>query len=775
MTVWNDTCECECVYRVCAYCLASCSFALKARVRGRRLLATRLVSCATWSTRSRNSSGSGPVLRNGRLFAAHFTFHIQALKQHPIHAAHSNNQRLPRPPYQWHCPLLSGQFSLPLPCIANTALASPATATTATSANSRHLTPRLPSLAWPSGMSSSPTSPLSLSSSCSAHTVTASDTSFVTLFHIVPVSVICGFLSIEDVLTVASVDCATRRLLFSSPAVRRTRVFTSSRCLPGLPTVSSHSSSPPPQLSSCDVVQLVEAKGFWPDPMPADWPLTLASLLRYPNLRRLHAEDSLFARLGDRRQQQQQQQHPSPSALSPSLSSMRHLTRLSLFIPYGDPLRVEDMRLLATLPVLASFEARHTKFARGNRTTQQQWQALTASQQPRRATRKAEQLGSREADKEDDERQHEEEEEEGEQEENKAQQRQHEDDDSEEEADVYGDYEPWELPHDPSLPRKYSALLLFLHTLATKPSLVHLVLDSCRITPFVLDHMPVWPQLLSLSLLWNSQLSVYDFETAATRFPSLTSLTSPNCSDAAIAHLVRLPALEELRFPHYQTTDPLGVHVQTSARGFLSFSEATKLRSIYYSPPERDSKKLPRVTAFPSPVSALTHLTRLTIPATWPVDELLSKHRFEHLRCLALLEQWSRGFRCPQTDALLMPLVKPLDVVVAGREQRQAARLARRRAAGKAEEYKREVEGEKEAERADPVIPADNASNFPSLECLDLPYGRYILCRGSPHCGDVGAWMMAQLRRSYEYEIAEEWKAEMTTLGRAELLKSIMA
>ena len=35
--------------------------------------------------------------------------------------------------------------------------------------------------------------------------------------------------------------------------------------------------------------------------------------------------------------------------------------------------------------------------------------------------------------------------------------------------------------------------------------------------------------------------------------------------------------------------------------------------------------------------------------------------------------------------------------------------------------------------------------------------------------------MMAQLRRSYEYEVAAEWEADCTTLGAAELLKSIMA
>ena len=33
--------------------------------------------------------------------------------------------------------------------------------------------------------------------------------------------------------------------------------------------------------------------------------------------------------------------------------------------------------------------------------------------------------------------------------------------------------------------------------------------------------------------------------------------------------------------------------------------------------------------------------------------------------------------------------------------------------------------------------------------------------------------MKAQLRRSYEFEVAGEWEAETVTLGEAELLKSI--
>ena len=63
--------------------------------------------------------------------------------------------------------------------------------------------------------------------------------------------------------------------------------------------------------------------------------------------------------------------------------------------------------------------------------------------------------------------------------------------------------------NDLSPPEAHSALLLFLHALASKPSLVHLDLISCDITPFVLDHMPVWPHLLSLDLHDNASLDDY--------------------------------------------------------------------------------------------------------------------------------------------------------------------------------------------------------------------------------------------------------------------------
>ena len=64
---------------------------------------------------------------------------------------------------------------------------------------------------------------------------------------------------------------------------------------------------------------------------------------------------------------------------------------------------------------------------------------------------------------------------------------------------------------DPSLPQKHSALLLLLHALASKPSFVHLQIIAA-LNPFVFDHMPVWPHLLSIDVSRRSHLRRYCFE-----------------------------------------------------------------------------------------------------------------------------------------------------------------------------------------------------------------------------------------------------------------------
>ena len=254
----------------------------------------------------------------------------------------------------------------------------------------------------PSSSSSSSSSSTSSSSSATP-TAAASHSSFATLFHSLPATAICTFLHTTDVLSVApwkrytellrlrdllslaSVDRATRRRLLSSPAVWRARVFASVA-----PPSSAPISAALP--SWCLAVQLVRTEGVETrKPIPEGWCVEFAHLARYPNLRRIHATWRLITHYGNA---------AAPITLSPSLSSMRHLTRISL--DDSGKLSVDDMRLLATLPVLASFAVRMTDFASGNEQTLRQWQALAASRQSRRSAKgDVGQLGEEEEGKED--------------------------------------------------------------------------------------------------------------------------------------------------------------------------------------------------------------------------------------------------------------------------------------------------------------------------------------------------------------------------------------
>ena len=59
-----------------------------------------------------------------------------------------------------------------------------------------------------------------------------------------------------------------------------------------------------------------------------------------------------------------------------------------------------------------------------------------------------------------------------------------------------------------------------------------------------------------------------------------------------------------------------------------------------------------------------------------------------------------------------------------------------------------------ESEQQQPV-PVDNATNFPTLECLALDCPGY--CRSREQYDRVSCWMLQQLRRSFEYGVAAEW------------------
>ena len=197
--------------------------------------------------------------------------------------------------------------------------------------------------------------------------------SCATLFHILPATIICKLLTITDVLTVSSVDQAARRQILASSAVWHARLFTAFPPFP--PSISNASSSSPlPWL--CDVVQVIDTQ--WCSSMtydlnkPHDCPPSLYNLTFCPNLRHATLDTDLLPHI------HQSSYHPVPTSLiiaSPSLSSMRHLNRLSLY--NGPEISINNMRLLATLPLLASFAVKQMFFESGNEDTLRQWQALS--------------------------------------------------------------------------------------------------------------------------------------------------------------------------------------------------------------------------------------------------------------------------------------------------------------------------------------------------------------------------------------------------------------
>ena len=566
-------------------------------------------------------------------------------------------------------------------------------------------------------------------------------------------SVVAPLLTTTDLLAASTTNQASRRF-FLSPAFWRYKTFTS------FPRSLSLSTIP----SFCNAVQLVSVRQARKS-LPS-----FSFLSSFPNLRHVRLQAAFKALENDRLRL-------SPSAHS--LASLHHLTRLSLHMVGG--IRVHDLEALSTLPALVSFTASCLRFEEGNEATLRLWKAvapesLSAQQGIQQNIR------GEEEEEDDDEEEMGKDEEEGEEEE-------------EDEGDV-SQFEPQEVPDDASLlqrysplllllhalslSRRYSPLLLFLHALSLKPSFVHLALTSCDLTPFVMDHMPMWPHLLCLDVESNPALTTYTFPLVALRFPSLTSLTSINCSNEAIANLIQLPKLEELSFSNYPMTEEGGGRVVTTSRGFRALSRAASLRSIQFRPSESRDEEIPSRASL-TRLFTLSHLTRLTVNAWWLIEEdfvqqLLSQHRFDHLRCLELIAPYDCGpFFCPHTDAALFPLVKPADFIVPGRERRQDVRMLREQGADEehhfSEEphYSEEEEGEEEEGKR--VIPPDNAANFPALECLDMFYLQYIDPSGD--MGEVSEWMKRQLRRSYEFESAEEWEAEMATLGRAELLKTL--
>ena len=168
----------------------------------------------------------------------------------------------------------------------------------------------------------------------------------------------------------------------------------------------------------------------------------LDSLVRFPNLRRLRLQRDCFPPLRFHFPVQ-------------SLSSLRQLTRVSVF---SLQLSILEQRLLFSLPALASFTAQSVSLETASQETVQEWLTL-----------RGERLDSARSES------------------GRADLQAH---------PGASDANKVNIADNMHL----IALLLFIHALAAKPSLVRLRLGECYLSQFAMDHMPVWPHLLCLSV-----------------------------------------------------------------------------------------------------------------------------------------------------------------------------------------------------------------------------------------------------------------------------------
>lgn len=123
---------------------------------------------------------------------------------------------------------------------------------------------------------------------------------------------------------------------------------------------------------------------------------------------------------------------------------------------------------------------------------------------------------------------------------------------------------------------KYSPLLLLLHSLAITGILHFLTLS--RVTPLhtCSDSMTPLSSLRVLTVPYTRGLKGYSFPKLLRTFSSLTSLTLPNNSADIIRSVVKLPALEKVKFKsgckgHWSTDVE---QVQVTEEGLSLFAQA---------------------------------------------------------------------------------------------------------------------------------------------------------------------------------------------------------
>ena len=319
-------------------------------------------------------------------------------------------------------------------------------------------------------------------------------------------------------------------------------------------------------------------------------------------------------------------------------------------------------------------------------------------------------------------------------------------------------------------------LLLCLHSV--RNTLRYLDLQAIDMDGLVMEECSMMPCVQVLRMgkqdrCWTD----YTYLCLVQSFPSLTSLTLTSSCKAAVQLVSSLALLEEVQWPNLNHQE--GLTVQHA-------SGCSHIRGLIFTDGHlNDPPPLASVTA----LLRLPLLVRLTIDARYlcetHCEALFSSSSdlcFPFLRCLEMRPaRVPQRHVAPQTDAALRFFVLPPCLQPVGRTKRQAERMIGRR-------MRRFEEGPTwgiahpevlAAEQSwwDALYTAHSPSNFPFpvLECLDLPYKLYGVKRRGPDfegSSRVSARMVAELRRSYEWERVEEWEVEMVTMGAAEWKKT---
>ena len=312
--------------------------------------------------------------------------------------------------------------------------------------------------------------------------------------------------------------------------------------------------------------------------------------------------------------------------------------------------------------------------------------------------------------------------------------------------------------------RRHAGSLLFFNSLSTHCiNLQYLQLRTCRVTPYILRLLPIFPHLLILDLS-DISLVYHDFARFPTCFPSLRTLVLSTCNDRCLQTLSGMSSLTELIFPNYPRYEEEEIQIITTEIGWNALGRMKQLKSLIFYPEDSCETIYPSLADMKNVFGLSSSLVRLTMDAAW-FDRLQADvfcHQsgvWSHLRCFQLIPVLACSLTAAyQTDRSLAPFIKVAAGVVKGREERQHHRRLRHPMYNRFEQ------------RGDGQIDVDWAGTavhkFPALECLDLPYHAYE-CPRSSHSA-VSKVTIRELRRSYEYENINDWEAETCTVGVAE-------